>query len=90
MTEAEPRLALRKDDLVWQVVEGDIVALDFPARTYFATNGTGAVLWELLRHGTTRAELITTMRDRYRIGADQAATEVDEFLSQLAHHGLLA
>jgi hypothetical protein len=89
MTSSEPTLALRKEDLLWQVVEGDIVAFDFPSGVYFATNRTGALLWERLRTGATRSELVQAICDRYKITPEQARSAVDDFVSQLSARGFL-
>jgi Coenzyme PQQ synthesis protein D (PqqD) len=89
MSDPEGRLSLRSDDLVWRVVEDDVVALDFASSKYFATNRTGTFLWERLRTGATRTELVRAMCDRYSIDPQQARREVDSFVSQLASSGLL-
>jgi len=89
MTSSEPTLALRKEDLIWQVVEGDIVAFDFPSGVYFTTNRTGALLWERLRTGATRGELVQALGDRYKITPERARWAVDDFVSQLSARGLL-
>ncbi len=89
MSDSEARLALRSEDLMWRVVDDDVVALDFASSKYFATNRAGTLLWERLRTGATRPELVQAMCDRYPIDAQQAGREVDDFVRQLASSGLL-
>jgi hypothetical protein len=84
------RLALRSEDLMWRVVDDDVVALDFAASKYFATNRAGTLLWERLRSGATRSDLVQVMCDRYGIDSEQAGREVDDFVNQLASCRLLA
>lgn len=74
---------------MWRVVDDDVVALDFAAGTYFATNSAGTFLWEKLRDGATREELVQAMCARYRIDAEQARREVADFVEQLAERRLL-
>jgi hypothetical protein len=88
MSDSEARLALRSD-LMWRVVDDDVVALDVASSEYFATNRAGTLLWERLRTGATRTELVQAMCDRYSIDSQQARREVNDFVSQLTSSGLL-
>jgi hypothetical protein len=90
MSDDEPRLILRQEDLVWRVAEEHVVTVDLPTEAAFAINGTGALLWGSLQGGTTRSELIELLCDRYGISTEQAGDDVDDFVSKLAGHGLLA
>lgn len=90
MSDEEPRLILRQEDLVWRVAEDHVVTVDLPTEGAFAINGTGALLWGRLEAGTTRAELIELICDRYGISTEQAGSDVDDFVNKLTSHGLLA
>jgi hypothetical protein len=86
---ATDRLSLRDERVHWRRVEGEVIALDLGDQRYLAVNGSGAVLWELLTAGTTRAALVGALRDTYGLDEAQAAADVDAFLATLDTRGLL-
>src|SRR5437764_15227192 len=84
------RLTLRTDDLAWRLAEGEVVALDLATEIYLATNASGTLLWNRLRSGATRAELVDSLLERYPVTVEQAQHDVEAFVEQLAGRGLLA
>lgn len=85
----EGRVALRTENVDWRLVDGEVVALDLSAKTYFATNASGALLWSRLHSGATRVELVELLCTRYGLTPDIAERDVDAFLDRLAEQGLL-
>jgi hypothetical protein len=83
------QLKLRAEQLTWEVVEGEIVALDLASSEYLGLNGTGAALWQRLAAGATRDELIDGLVARFDVAADQAGRDVDAFVADLGTLGLL-
>lgn len=82
-------LRLREDEVVWQDVDDDLVVLDLRSSTYFKVNGTGALLWDLLREPTTRQDLVAALVSRYGIDEGRAASDVDAFIQSLNQRKLL-
>jgi len=82
-------LRLRSDDLHWQTVEGEVLALDARTQLYLAVNKPGAGLWDLLARGTSRAELIERLASEYNLAPDRAGGDVDRMLRELSAQGLL-
>lgn len=83
-------VCLRKEDLEWRDIDGEIVALDGQGAVYLSVRGSGAMLWRLLAEGTERDRLADALIDRYGIDADRACDDLDSFLSTLSDRGLLA
>ena len=83
-------LRLRTDDLSWREVDGEIVALDGDSSVYVATNRTGAALWRLLAHGTTREQLVDELVGSFDVTRERAEADVDAYLGELRTKGLLA
>jgi hypothetical protein len=69
-------LRLRSRALEWRVVEGEVIAIDGDTSQYLGVNGSGALLWQRLAEGSTRAGLV-------------AEADVDAFLSSLEQNRLL-
>lgn len=82
-------MRLRRTDLEWREVEGQVVLVDLAGGTYVAVNRSGAALWPLLAEGTTREALVARLRERYGLAADVAERDLDAFLVVLRGHGLL-
>ena len=80
---------LRRANLTWREVDGEIVALDLVSSTYFTTNKTGALLWAAMVEGTTVAELIALLRSKFDISEEQAEGDVRAFLQLLSAKGML-
>jgi hypothetical protein len=87
----EPTLRRKDDDsLVWREFEGEVLALDLGRSVYLRLNKSGALLWERLAPGATRTELIETLVGAFPVDAEQAATDVDDFLSSCRQRGLIS
>jgi len=82
-------MKLRSDDLVWQMVDSEIVVLDLRKSVYFRINGSGATLWEKLAGDVTRSDLETALVDAYGISAERALADVDAFLIDARGRGFL-
>ncbi len=83
-------LRLRRDDLEWREVEGEVVALDLRSSSYLAVNLSGAKLWSALAAGTTRDALVRLLVDEFGVPVEDAANDTDAFLLMLADQNMLA
>lgn len=81
---------LRSEDLVWQVIDDEVVVLDTRASEYLGLKGSGAMLWRALETSTSPEELVAALVSRYGIPAERAQSDVEAFLSTLGERGLLA
>ena len=90
MSPDDDRVELRRDDLVWRVVDDGVVALDRSRAVFLGTNATGAALWALLADGATRASLASELERVHRLDRPRAEADVDAFLESLAERGLTA
>jgi coenzyme PQQ synthesis protein D (PqqD) len=83
------KLRLRRDNLSWRELDGEIVALDNGNSMYVATNRTGTLLWNKLAAGATREQLAADLVAAFDVAPDQAATDVGRFVDDLRAQGLL-
>jgi Coenzyme PQQ synthesis protein D (PqqD) len=83
------RLRLRRENLNWRALDGEIMALDSAASIYLGANEAGALLWQKLVEGTTQGELESVLTTEYGIDAATAEADVDHFLAELTSAGLL-
>lgn len=83
------KITLRKGDIAWREIDGELVAVDTRSSTYLSANGTGTALWRALADGTTREELVASLVGEYELDERRATADVDAFIAQLQEHGLL-
>lgn len=82
-------LRLRDKSVVWQMIEGEVIALDVRRSVYLQINRSGSVLWPALASGATRSELVDLLRRSFDVDASTAAADLDEFLDHLRDHDLV-
>ena len=63
------------------IVPVGAAALEFNGM--ITVNETGAFLWEKLREGTTREELLHAMLEEYEVSEKEAEADIQEFLQML-------
>jgi Coenzyme PQQ synthesis protein D (PqqD) len=86
----EKKFELSRDAVEWRRIEGEVIAIDLGRSVYLAVNGSGALLWELLAQGTTRATLVDRLVQTFGIEEHRAEEDVDRFLTELERRRLLA
>jgi hypothetical protein len=82
-------LQLRRNDLPWQDLDGEIVVLEPRASVYLTMNAAAALLWRRLAEGTSREELVAALVGAYDLPPAHAERDVDRFLDQLREQELL-
>lgn len=82
-------LHLRRVELHWVAVDGEVVILDGGDELYLGTNGSGALLWKALAEGTTRERMIALLVDAFSVGAERAREDVNSFVEELLRRSLL-
>lgn len=83
------RLRLRTDAVTWREVDGEVIALGLDSSTYFGTNASGALLWRRLSAGTTREDLVGSLKEAFDLDENRARADVDAFVGDLRQRGLL-
>ena len=83
-------MQLRQSGITWQVVGDDVVVLDLDGSVYLKLNGSGRFLWEQLADGSTEADLVAALSDRYGIDDDRARADVAAFLADARRRDLIA
>ena len=69
------------------IVPVGAAALEFNGM--ITVNETGAFLWEKLRKGTTKEELLHAMLEEYEVSEKEAEADIQEFLQMLQKNKIL-
>lgn len=76
-------------DLTSRVIDGEAVILQIATTTYYSLNPSGTLLWEALREGATRDDLVGRLVDEYGIDRPTAERDVDALLADLVAENLV-
>lgn len=60
----------------------------FSGATYTA-NGTALCVLEALKKGSSRGEIVEALRERFEVGAEDVARDLDELLQSVRAFGLI-
>jgi hypothetical protein len=82
-------LRLNADRVTWRRVGDELVVLDLVGSAYLSVNDTGAAVWDLLDGGAARADLVAALLEAFEVDEATAASDIDEFIADLAGRGLL-
>jgi pyrroloquinoline quinone biosynthesis protein D len=70
-------------------IDDEIVVMNLESGDFFSLTGTAREIWRLIDGTRDRAGLIAALAADYGIDGAAVATDVDEFLAELAAAGLL-
>ena len=93
MPERGKQMVIKPDFILRQVMDYYII-LGIGSDAYkpneiMSLNETGAFLWNLLKDGAERKDLIGSLVKEYDVEEQTAAKDVDEFLASLRERGLI-
>jgi len=80
---------LRKTELEWREVDGEVLVFDARAARYFGLTSTGALLWVLLSGGHDADSSAAMLAERTGMDSDRARVEVARFLAWSEDQDLL-
>lgn len=86
---SEQRLRINTENVVYEEVDGEVIAIDLGGGSYYSLAGSAPVVWGLLAGGATEAEICTALGERYEADADTLGAEVSTLIGKLVEHGLL-
>ena len=64
------------------------VLLNLESGVYYALDGVGAAVWELLTDGRSSEEIVSSLLEKYEVTEDRLRADVTELLVQLEREGL--
>ena len=72
-----------------RLVGEETVLLNLESGIYFGLDGVGKFIWDSVSDGKSLAETVDSIVAEYKIGEDQATTDVVDFTATLVERGLL-
>lgn len=79
----------RSDELVWRVIDGEVVILTADGHEIHTLNKAGSAIWELVGGTRNIKAIISLICERFDVSFDVARVDVLEFAEQLADKKIL-
>ena len=80
---------LRAEQVLWRVLDGEVLVYDLAAQTFLSLNMSAALLLPLLQEGADDVRLAAVLVSSYGIAPAVAERDVVAFLQQLQDNGLV-
>lgn len=84
----ESRIALSKDQAACDLA-GETAIVNLKSGVYYGLDSMGTQVWKLLQQPVTFGGLCESLRRDYDVESSRLETDMREFLSALADHGLV-
>lgn len=72
-----------------QVVDGEVVLLDLETEYYYGLDQVGSRVWQLLEHGATQVEIVTSLSREYDVSEAKLNRDIEQLIKELAGAGLV-
>jgi hypothetical protein len=85
----ETRFRIDAENVVHEMVDGEVIAIDLSNGSYYSLAGSGPAIWGLLARGATESEICDGLAGRFDADAETIRGEVSTLLGQLGESGLV-
>lgn len=79
-----------RDDVLFQVLDDEIVLLDMASGQYFGLNEVGALIWVLSKKGQSLGSIMQEILEKYEVAETELMNHVTPFLRELESEGLIS
>jgi hypothetical protein len=81
---------INSEEVIWNEVDGDVVALAASSGAYFVLNGAASHIWKLLDQGKSNADIVKELTKLYGVPVATLESDVNAFITQAVSKGLLS
>ncbi len=78
-----------RDDVVSKKLDGEEILLQLRTGTYFGLNETGTFLFDLVKKGVSKEQMIAEVAEEFQVDSEAAARDVEEFFQALSTNGFI-
>jgi len=72
-----------------KILDGELIVINFDTGYYYASTGTGVVIWRQIEAGGSLRQVTDALVRHYDVVPEQAERDARAFLEKLALEGLL-
>jgi hypothetical protein len=86
---SETRFRIDAENVVHEMVDGEVIAIDLGNGSYYSLAGSAPAIWALLARGATESEICDALAIRFDADAEAIRAEVSTLLEKLGESGLV-
>jgi hypothetical protein len=86
---SEARFRINAENVVHEIVDGEVIAIDLGNGSYYSLSGCGPVIWELLAPGASAAEIGAALEARFEADPGAVEAAVGDLLARLRESELI-
>ena len=79
----------RREDLIAQEMDGEMVMLDMASGNYFGLDSVASAIWQRIEQPVALKTLCQDLEAQYDVSHERCYEDVSSFLSELAEKGLV-
>jgi hypothetical protein len=87
--EKQPAILRPASDIIDRNLGETAVLIRLQTNRIYELNATGARIWELLKAGSTKEQLVDALMSEFNISREALSEAVDELLNMLQSEGLI-
>ncbi len=87
--EPTDRFKINSPHVVNEIIDNEVVIIDFDSGSYYSLDKTGATIWDLIQSGTTIADTIAAVADRYQSQRTDIEQAVIQLIRKLQQENLI-
>lgn len=86
---SEQRLKVNAENVVFEEVDGEVIAIDLGGGSYYSIAASGTAIWALLAGGATESEIRDSLAARFEVDTEALREAVAGLLGQLRESNLV-
>ncbi|MGZ9132263.1 MAG: PqqD family protein [Nitrospira sp.] len=79
----------QKEDVHSTVLDGESVLLNLSTGRYYTLNIVGSIVWDLSTGDRSLAQVVSTIREKFDVTAQQAQDDLLDLVGELGQEGLI-
>ena len=80
----------KNNDIAFRDIEDEVFAVAPHSGKYYAFNGVGSYIWQLIDCANSVAKIVTKVTEKYEVAPEVAHEEVVNFIAKLESRGLVS
>lgn len=80
---------VRSEDMIYSNMNGDVVMMGIEQGKYYAINGIGSRIWELLKNPITLDEIVNIICADYDVDIAICQSDLHTFIEKMCEHRLV-
>jgi hypothetical protein len=89
MSESMPSYKILQPKIVYEVLNNEVVAIDFNTGTYYVLPHAAKQVWLLIERKTPSDQIAQRLSDHYQREFNEVFADTEKFIAQLLENGLI-